>query len=124
MGIKKLFLDSYALCEIAYGNLQYIEAVSDARITLTQLNLAEYYYHLILNYGKEHAEKLTLRFEEYCVPFSTQTIMEAMDFRKTHKKRKLSYTDCIGYTVAVKSGALFLTGDKEFKDLPHVLFVK
>lgn len=124
MGMRKLFFDSYALCEISYGNPRYTDFAQSAAIIVTQLNLMEFYYHLILNYGKEEAERLVKRYEEYSVPFSTETIMEAMDFRKVHKKKKLSYTDCIGYTVALKSGALFLTGDRQFHDLPHVLFVK
>ncbi len=122
--MRKLFFDSYALCEIVSGNPHYTGFVQDASIILTQLNLMEFYYHLIMNYGKEEAEKMVMRYEEFSVPFSTDTMMEAMDFRKANSRRKLSYADCIGYIVAKRSGALFLTGDEQFRDLPNVLFVK
>jgi predicted nucleic acid-binding protein len=124
MGMKKLFFDSYALCEISYGNPGYAGYTEAGTIILTQLNLMEFYYHLIQNYGKEEAERMVRRYEEYAVPFSTETIIEAMEFRRQHKAKRLSYTDALGYAVAMKSGALFLTGDKQFEHLPGVLFVK
>ena len=33
-------------------------------------------------------------------------------------------TDCVGYVVAKRVGVKFLTGDREFKDMPNVEFVK
>ncbi|HLD87242.1 MAG TPA: PIN domain-containing protein [Candidatus Nanoarchaeia archaeon] len=122
--MRKLFFDTYALIETVAGNPNFLPLAKESTIILTQLNLMEFYYQLSLAYGAKVAQGYLERYEELCVPFSTETIMEAMDFRKENKKRKLSYADCIGYTVAKKSGALFLTGDKEFKDLPNVLFVK
>ena len=47
-----------------------------------------------------------------------------MKFKIKYKKQDLSYADCIGYIYAIKNNLLFLTGDKEFKDLKSVEFVK
>ena len=41
-----------------------------------------------------------------------------------NKKKDLSYIDALGYNMALKNKIPFLTGDKEFKDLPNVIFVK
>jgi predicted nucleic acid-binding protein len=40
------------------------------------------------------------------------------------KDRSLSYADCVGYITARKFGIPFLTGDKEFKDMEGVIFIK
>ena len=55
---------------------------------------------------------------------SKETIRRAMLFRQHHKKKNLSYADCIGYQLALDREIRFLTGDKEFKILPHVEFVQ
>ena len=58
------------------------------------------------------------------VNIGDETLKEAIQFRKTLKKRRLSYADCIGYIYAKRHGMKFLTGDKEFENLPGVEFVK
>ena len=55
---------------------------------------------------------------------SEDVLKEAIKFRKKNKSKNLSYTDCIGYIYALKNNLMFLTGDKEFKDLKNVEFVK
>jgi len=44
-----------------------------------------------------------------------------------HKARKMgrrwSYVDTIGYVLAKRIGARFLTGDKEFKGVGNVVFI-
>jgi uncharacterized protein len=51
-----------------------------------------------------------------------EDIIKASDLKR--KKRKLSIPDCIGYVVAKREGAKFLTGDKEFENFSNVEFVK
>ncbi|MBS3082229.1 hypothetical protein J4416_04875 [Candidatus Pacearchaeota archaeon] len=40
------------------------------------------------------------------------------------KDRNVSIADCVGYIMAKELGIKFLTGDKKFKDLNDVEFVK
>jgi len=40
------------------------------------------------------------------------------------KNQKLSFIDCIGYILAKKHKAKFLTGDEKFKGKENVEFVK
>ena len=49
-----------------------------------------------------------------------------MKKRKELKEKGLniSYIDAIGYTISLERGIKFLTGDKEFKNLPNVEFIK
>ena len=37
--------------------------------------------------------------------------------------RNLSYTDVVGYNIALKRGIRFLTGDRNFKNLENVEWV-
>ena len=118
------FFDTYAFYEIIVGNPKYIDFTKNVKIATTQLNLMELYYHLLDLYDKKHAMELFNRYKEFVVPISNSTIIEAMDFRKQHYKKNLSYVDCIGYTISREMNVLFLTGDRQFEDIPNVKFVK
>lgn len=45
-------------------------------------------------------------------------------FRWEYKNRRISMADAIGFTLAAKLGVPFLTGDRQFEDLPNVEFVR
>ena len=64
------------------------------------------------------------KFKDCIVDVDDETLKKAIQFRKKHKQRDLSYADCIEYIYAIKHGLLFLTGDKEFKDFTNVAFVQ
>ena len=40
------------------------------------------------------------------------------------KNKHLSIPDAIGYTIAQRHDAKFLTGDEDFRDMPNIEFVK
>ena len=83
----------------------------------------ELYYGLILSDGIEAAEKKYEELIPFTIDVDDATIKSAMQFRAEHRKQKLSYADCIGYTTAKRLGIKILTGDKEFKYLDNVEFV-
>ena len=118
------FFDTYAFYEVIVGNPNYKQYSKNVKIVTTQLNLMKLYYQLLLIYDKRTAVELFKRYEELIVPISNSVIIEAMDFRKQHNKKKLSYVDCIGYIIAKDSGVPFLTGDQQFKEMTNVKFVK
>ena len=122
--MRSFFFDTYAFYEVIVGNPSYLPYTKDVKIVTTQLNLMELYYQLLKHYKKNDALDFFRRYEELVVPISNSLIIEAMDFRKHHKKKNMSYVDCIGYTMATKMGVPFLTGDKEFKGMDNVEFVK
>ena len=51
-------------------------------------------------------------------------MVAATEFKIEHAKKELSWADCIGYAIAQQEGLKFLTGDSQFKGMPHVKFVK
>ena len=118
------FFDSYAFYEIIVGNPSYMPFTKDTKIVTTQLNLMEMYYRILSLHDKKTALELFRRYAEFTIPVNNDIIIEAMDFRKQNYKKDLSYVDCIGYTIAKKMNIQFLTGDRQFKDIPNVKFVK
>jgi uncharacterized protein len=122
--IALYYLDTYAMHEIISGNPSYDKYTTGISAITSRLNLVELYYALLSRYGEEEAEKNYSLFLPYTVDVGDDVIKEGMRFKLMHKERKFSYVDCISYTLAKTRNARFLTGDKEFKDIPQVDYIK
>ncbi|HLD79321.1 MAG TPA: PIN domain-containing protein [Candidatus Nanoarchaeia archaeon] len=118
------FYDSYAVIEYIKNNPNFASYFEYHTGIITVFNLVEICYSVLSESNKEKADVVVDALFPLMVDPSKETIKEAMNFRLHHKKRKLSYADCIGYQIAKERNILFLTGDKEFKDLPDVMFLK
>ena len=123
MEIKRYFFDSYAIIELLNGNLSYAKFINE-NVTLTLFNLAEIYWFAINEYEENKANEIYNKYKPSVIDVSDEILKEAIKFRKENKKKDLSYTDCIGYIYAKENNLTFLTGDKGFKDLENVEFVK
>lgn len=123
-GSEVLFYDTYALYAIATGKESYSNFSRGYKIITGLMNLYEFYYILIKENNKELAELFFNRLVNSCVKINPELIKEAAQFRHKEIKRKLSYVDCLGYTIAKDNKVKFLTGDKEFKNIPNVVFVE
>ncbi len=121
--VKLYFFDTYAFYEIIEGNENYKPYINAAIFT-TRMNLMELHYGLLRKYGKEAADHKYDELKQFAVEVSDDIIKAANMFRKLHRKRKLSYVDCIGYILAKSLGVPFLTGDQQFKELANVEYVK
>ncbi len=122
--IEAFFFDTYAFFEILQGNPNYQKYREGVSIVTTKLNLMELHYGLLLSSGKEEAD---LRFEEYSyytTEITDSVLKKATVLKALHRKKNLSYVDCIGYIIATIVGIKFLTGDEQFRDMDNVEFVK
>jgi len=117
------FFDSYAIIELLKGNENYSK-FRDFPATISQWNLAEIYYNSIINLVLGNPEEIYNIYKDAVIEIDDDSLKEAMRFRKENKKKDVSYTDCIGYIYAMRNGLKFLTGDKEFENMPNVEFVK
>jgi len=118
------FFDSYALIEIYEKNLNF-EKYAKASAVTSFFQVYEVYHSLIRNgYSKEEITDFFEFMQNLCIDLDFNWIPQSVEFRKEHKKRELSYADCLGYIIARELNIKFLTGDKEFEDLPNVEFVK
>ncbi|WP_324735518.1 PIN domain-containing protein [Thermococcus sp. SY098] len=125
--MAKYFADTYALIEILKGNPNYRKYSAEELYT-TEFNLLELSYALVRDFGYEKAEEVLkiVRSAVNVVSPSLCHYVLASDMRIREKKKgkKLSLVDCLGYVVAKSLGMKFLTGDREFKEMENVEFVK
>ena len=117
------YLDTYAIIEIISGNKNYDRFKGKELITC-KLNLFELHFKFLRELGMEKANAALFSYYNYAIDYNLNEIIEASKFKLYHRKRNLSPADALGYIIALKNGAIFVTGDKEFRDLPNVEFVK
>ena len=117
----KYFFDTYAIIEITKNNPNYVQ-YTDELVTTTIFNLVELYYSVLRDFNEETAKTVYNKFRECISEVRDDVIFEAMKFKL--KNKNLSYTDCIGYSFALKNNLKFLTGDKEFANFDNVEYVK
>jgi len=115
------FYDSYAIIEYLNKNQNYKKYFEQAKGITSVLNLMEVYYKLLKDFGEEKAEIVYETLLPIVVNLEDSIIKQAMKFKLKHK---ISYADCIGYTIALRKGIKFLTGDEDFKRIKNVEFVK
>lgn len=120
---ETFFCDTYAMIGIIYGHKNYSKYKNCAMVTL-DYNLAELYYALLREHGKDYAEEHFWKFSNISTFLPQHIIPRAMSFKLKHKKQKLSYADCLGYAFALTNKIKFLTGDQKFEKLSNVEFAK
>ena len=120
-----VFLDTYAIIEIAIQNPSYkpYELSSEEAIT-TIFNLTEIHFYYLKNFGIEEAEKAYNKVKSIVIPIDDSIIKEASIFKLKNFKKRFSFADYIGYATARRYNVKFLTGDYAFKGLEGVEFVK
>ncbi len=116
------FFDTYAIIEIINGNKNY-EKYQNEIIYTSLLNIAELWQALLRNFDETNIKGLYSKLNLTILEIDEKLIINSVLFR-FHSKRNYSLPDCIGYLLARKYDIKFLTGDKEFKDLENVEFVK
>jgi len=124
--LPRYYADTYALVEILCGNPAYGKYAEEELIT-SEFNLLELAYALVRDYEVNRALEM-LRIVRASVDIVTPTNeyveAAALCIKLRKEKRSLSIIDALGYALARKHEALFLTGDREFKDLEGVEYVK
>ena len=123
MGALRYFLDTYAMLEIVKGNASYKKYL-DEELYTTILNLYEFYYNVLKDHEEKVAMEMFYRFYGFMMGIEDEEIFLASSFKLQQRKQRISYVDALGYVIARNNNMRFLTGDKEFKDMPNVEFVK
>jgi len=119
----KYFFDTYAIFEILNSNPGY-EKYANEPIVTSILNLGELYYGLLKEENEKTAIEWKNKLENCYTNFDSSTIVKSMKFRHENKNRKMSFIDCVGYTIAKENNLRFLTGDQQFNGIANVEFVK
>lgn len=120
---ESYFFDTYAFFEILKGNEMYKKYINSSIVT-TKLNLFELYLGILREDGEENAEIAFNKYNFFTRDFDDNVIKSAAKLKLQLNRRNLSMADCVGYMFARQLGIKFLTGDKEFRDMDNVEFVK
>lgn len=118
------FFDTYALVEIAQSKESYVKYRENIQILTNKLNLMELAYFFL---RIDEEDKIPIIFKDYLkynIEPSINALIEAVKFKFLHRKKKLSYIDCLGYMIAKENKVKFLTGDEKFRGMSNVEFVK
>ncbi len=102
----------------------YFESGDDKFITL--LILMEFYFFLYHFSGKPKADRfrkiLLMNFRVLQATEESVVAAAVMRSKMMRQRKRMSYTDCLAYVLAVGSGHKVLTGDEHFRGLdPELL---
>ena len=117
------FFDSYAIMELAESSPPY-DKYQGIEITTSVLNMGEIYQIILRKHGKESADNWFKKINFKLLEITQEIIIEAVYFRHLNKKNDFSLPDAVGYKLSLKHNLKFLTGDRQFENLPNVEFVK
>ena len=87
----------------------------------------EIYFRILSINGPRAGKDVLNIFSRYLIDFHIPAIEGAMKMRrglKNNKRLDISYANALGYYLARQMGMKFLTGDKAFKTLEHVEFIR
>lgn len=120
------FADTYAIVELLKGSPAYRQYKTAVLVT-TEFNLCEFAYAVTRDYP-DTAEEICSQVRHSMRLFrpGEREYLRAAAMWRTYLQdgRKFSLIDCVGYSVAELLTIPFLTGDREFEDLPGVEYVK
>jgi len=88
------------------------------------MNLLELHYHILKEFDQEKADQIVDKLKSIIIEFDMLDIKSASQFRIKHMKNKFSFIGCLSYSMAKNRNLMFITGDREFKNLENVEFVK
>ena len=125
--MARYYADTYALVEILKGNPAYERYAMEELVT-SEFNMLELAYALRRDYGEERAIEI-LRIVRAFITIAQprdEDYARASTLRLELRKqgRNLSLIDALGYVLAKRLNIRFLTGDREFKDLEGVEYVR
>ena len=118
------YFDTYALIEIGKGNPNYEPYKKDIKVLLNRLNLLELSYFLIREGRSNETKEIFGKFARFNVDYDEGILLNSAEMKFKNLKQRISFIDCIGYNLAKKHNAKFLTGDESFRNMENVEFVK
>ena len=116
-------LDTYALVEIHNGNPKFAWFLGED-IVITDITLAEFYANIYRRHDLRTAEYWAKKMSFFCKSVSRDVLLKAVRFRIDNKGKNFSFFDCVGYVFAIENNIKFVTGDREFKTMEGVEFLK
>ena len=121
--VRLKYLDTYALVEVSRGNQKFSKYSQEEFIT-SDITLAEFYGVLLREFNEKTAEYWLHKLRPYSEEVYLDVLIKAVTLKRQLKETKLSFFDAVGYIFSKERGAVFVTGDEDFKNMNGVEFVK
>lgn len=121
---KRFYFDTYALIEIGKGNPKYEVYKNDVQILLNKLNLFEISFFLLKENKENEIQGIFGNYSKFNIDYDESDLINAAQMKLKFLQQRLSFIDCIGYVLAKRYKAKFLTGDGRFEEKENVEFVK
>lgn len=120
------FADSFAFFARAEGNPRYIRIMERAKIVTSALNVLEVYTVMLNRLPREDALRYARACFQHAVDVPNDVAFDASEFKRKMlaNRKNCSSVDAWGYAAARRLGYPFLTGDRPFKGVPGVEFVR
>jgi len=122
--VETFYFDTYALVEISLSNPKYSPYKDNIKVILNKLNLFELCYYFKRKGMIQRSKEIFQEYSKYNVDYDDEILMKAAEMKLKYLKKRISFVDCIGYLLAKKNNAKFLTGDEHFRNMDNVEFVK
>ena len=122
--MNEYFFDTYALIELYKSNPKYEKYKKGIGMIINKLNLLEYAYFLMREGRQSEVKEIFEKLSRFNVDYDEELLIKAAEMKFGFLKERLSFIDCIGYFLAKKNNAKFLTGDEKFRNMGNVEFVK
>lgn len=123
VNVGGFFLDAYAMMEILRASKAY-DAYLDEDLATSLLHRYEVHYHLLKELDAEEAAEGFATFRPLQVEIDEDDVVQASGFRLERRSSGISFADALGYAMAERRSLRFLTGDKAFRGLRNVEFVR
>src|SRR3989344_7070895 len=117
------FLDTYAFIELIKGNERYKQFIN-GNFRTTILNLYELYFNILKEFNERKAKEYFEKYYLSIIEIKKEQVFKAAKFKLENKKNNLSYVDALGYEISKFENFKFLTGEKEFENMPNIEFVR
>ena len=117
------FFDTYAIIELIKLNPNY-DRFNGLKIVTSVMNLGELYNIFLKDKGRKAADELFEACNFEFLELSPKIMVESVRFRHENRKANISLADSVGYILALEHKLKFLTGDRQFENMPSVEFVK
>ncbi|MBI4452451.1 PIN domain-containing protein [Candidatus Woesearchaeota archaeon] len=117
------FFDTYAIMALMEKNPNY-DIFKDIKIIACVMNIGEIYNIILREKSKNAADEWFSNISFELLEITPEIIVKAVYFKHLNKKKNISSTDAVGYILSLKHNLKFLTGDRQFENLPNVEFVK
>jgi len=121
---KKFYFDTYAIIEIGKKNPSYEQYKNSVEMLINKLNLLELSVFLLRESKESEINDKFKELSRFNVDYDDEILIKAAKMKHKFSNKRPSFIDCIGYQLAKKHNAKFLTGDDFFKDKENVEFVK